>query len=60
MGKGQLVSVWYMGIREGAPCPIMVMKVGVGSWMRVSGEIDLLRERMYSWQYCRLLVPGEK
>lgn len=51
MGKAQLVSDWYMGMREAAPCPTMVMKVGVGRCRREAGVMDLVRARMYSWQY---------
>lgn len=44
----------YMGIREGEPCPIMQMKVGVGRRRRESGEMEEVRVRMYSWQFCRI------
>lgn len=50
MGNGQPVEEAYMGIREGAPCPIMQMKVGVGRRRRDSGVMEEVRVRMYSWQ----------
>lgn len=52
MGNGQPVEEAYIGIREGAPCPIMQMKVGVGRRRRDSGVMDAVRVRMYSWQFC--------
>ena len=42
----------YIGIREGAPCPIMQMNVGVGRRRRDSGVMEEVRVRMYSWQFC--------
>ena len=42
----------YIGIREGAPCPIMQMNVGVGKRRRDSGVMEEVRVRMYSWQFC--------
>ena len=52
MGNGQPVEVAYIGIRVGAPCPIMQMKVGVGRRRRDSGVMEEVRVRMYSWQFC--------
>jgi hypothetical protein len=52
-GNGQEVSDCHMGIREGEPWPTMAMKVGVGSWRREAGEMEEVRVRMYSWQFCR-------
>lgn len=51
MGKGQSVADWYMGIREGEPQPTMAMNVGVGRERREEGVMELVRERMYSWQF---------
>jgi len=48
MGKGQEVSVAYMGIREGEPQPMMAMKVGVGRCRRLSGVMDFVNVRTYS------------
>jgi hypothetical protein len=31
----------------------MAMKVGVGSCRREAGEMEELRVRMYSWQFCK-------
>jgi len=48
MGKGQEVSVWYMGIRAGEPQPMTAIKVGVWRWRRVEGEMDFASVRRYS------------
>jgi hypothetical protein len=41
-----------MGIREGEPQPMMAMKVGTGREWRVGGEIEAVRVRVNSWQFC--------
>lgn len=51
MGKGQEVADWYMGMREGSPWPIMAMNVGVGRLRREEEEMEVVRVRMYSWQF---------
>ena len=52
MVNGQLVSAWYMGIREGEPQPMMAMKVGTGREWRVEGGMEAVRVRVISWQFC--------
>jgi hypothetical protein len=52
MGKGQFVSAWYMGMREGSPWPIIAMNVGVGSSSSSFVLMEVLRDRTYSWQFC--------
>jgi len=39
-----------MDIKEGDPQPTMAMNVGVGRDRREAGVMELVRERMYSWQ----------
>ena len=58
MGKGQRVSRVYMGIREGEPWPITVMKVGIGRRRREEMVTEELRVRRNSWQFyegCQLV-----
>lgn len=48
MGNGQLVSRWYMGIKEGSPWPIIAMNVGVGRERSELVETEEVRLRTYS------------
>lgn len=52
MGKGQLVSFVYIGIRSGEPQPITTTEVGGESWEREEGVREEERVRRYSWQFC--------
>jgi hypothetical protein len=53
-----------MGIKAGEPQPIIAMNVGTGRCRREEGEMDVVRVRMYSWQFyfafriSRLLIKG--
>lgn len=51
MGKVQWVSLAYMEIREGEPCPTTAMNVGVGRARSSSGVTESVRVRRYSWQF---------
>lgn len=52
MGKGQLVSLVYMGMRSGEPQPMTMTEVGGESVEREDGVRDKERVRRYSWQFC--------
>ena len=51
MGKGQEVSVAYIGIREEEPQPMTIREVGRGRSEREDGERTEQRVRKYSWQF---------
>lgn len=51
MGKGQPVSVAYMGIREGEPQPMIARVVGRGRVERVERVKTEQRVRRNSWQF---------
>ena len=54
MGKGHDVVAAYMGMRSGAPQPMIrrVGRLGGGMERREEGGMEVARVRMYSWQFC--------
>ena len=55
MGYGQWVAEAYMGISECEPWPTTAMKVGVGSSRSSLGDIESVRVRRNSWQFCKMV-----